>query len=96
MRIPYKELNSFINSKVEQAFKKRVKANKENKAKKAKKAIEADISVNSFERFRNLEVADSGKDNDDNKLPAIEVAFTIMMENLTYVMTNEKLAVNQP
>ena len=54
-RILYKELNAFINAKVEQALKKK------GKAKKAKK-IEIEIAVNAFERFRNLEVADTDEE----------------------------------
>ena len=55
----YKDLNAFINAKVERAFKKKAKAKKEKKAK--------EIALKAFENFQNLEVKDS---DDEDKKPA--------------------------
>ena len=63
-RIPYKELNAFINAKVDQALQKR------SKAKKAKKASNPDIAINAFEHFRDLEVVNS--DEEDRKPEAVK------------------------
>ena len=47
-----------------------MKRSKANKEKKAKKSVEAEIAVNAFKRFRDLEVADS--DKEDRKPPAVK------------------------
>ena len=65
-RIPYKDLNAFINTKVEQALNKRDKA----KEKKKKSTVTNATAVNAFEHFHNLEVVDS--DNDDRKPEAVK------------------------
>ena len=66
LRVPYKDLNAFMNPKVEQALKKKARE------KKARKTADTDIAVNAFEGFQNLEVADS--DNDDKKFTAAKYA----------------------